>query len=93
MVSSKHILSINAAVMNCLARCLDSALPYVSLGDFLEKLRSMGWNEADVQAVQDAVLPMLGGPKTLETVGMGCDRVGDAQSGMPVAGAADCQVG
>jgi len=64
MAGSKHILAINAAVMNCWMRCSESATPYVCVGDFLEKLRSMGWQEGDVQAVQGAVLPLLENLKT-----------------------------
>jgi hypothetical protein len=60
MASNKHNLAIRAAVMNGLARCSESDAPFVSLGDFLEKLRSMGWDNTDVEAVRTSVVPMLG---------------------------------
>jgi len=60
MPVAKHILSINAAVMNCVTRCSESQTPYVCLADFLEKLEAMGWSSADTGAVRTAVLPMIG---------------------------------
>src|SRR6266550_635580 len=71
MAGKKQALSINAAVMNCVSRCADSDARFVALGDFLEKLRSMGWDAEDVQAVGRAVLPMLGELKAGDMVNTG----------------------
>ncbi len=62
MDGNKSNLAVRAAVMNCLARCSDSDAPLCCLGEFLGKLADMGWNENDVQTVQDSVLRMLGRP-------------------------------
>jgi hypothetical protein len=75
MADSKSNLSINAAVMNCLARCSESEASYVCLGDFLEKLQEMGWSKSDVLAVQTAVLPMLGELRASTTLGVGVVRM------------------
>jgi hypothetical protein len=75
MAGNKSNLSINAAVMNCLARCSESELPYLCLSDFLEKLREMGWSEADVGAVQAAALPMLGELRAADRAGVGAVRM------------------
>ena len=50
--------------MNCLARCTGSEAPLCCLGEFLEKLVEMGWDEDDVRAVQATVLRLLGKPLT-----------------------------
>ena len=60
MAVYKSTLSIRAAVMNCLARCIDSQAPLCCLGEFLEKLVAMGWSEDDIQIVQASVLHLLG---------------------------------
>lgn len=59
-MSRKSNLSIRAAVMNCLARCAESKAPLSCLGEFLEKLASMGWHSEDVFAVERSVLHLLG---------------------------------
>jgi hypothetical protein len=59
-MSRKSNLSIRAAVMNCLARCAESEAPLCCLGEFLEKLASMGWHADDVFAVERSVLHLLG---------------------------------
>jgi hypothetical protein len=88
MVGTKQALSINAAVMNCVARCAESDSPFVVLGDFLEKLRSLGWNADDIQAVGRAVLPMLGELKSGDLVGAGTTTVSAGTSLGPVPGLA-----
>jgi len=55
----RHNLSIRAAVMNCLARCTESEAPLCCLGDFLDKLGSMGWSCDDVSLVEKSVLRVL----------------------------------
>ncbi len=62
MVANKSKLTVRAAVMNCLARCSDSDAPLCCLGEFLEKLVEMGWNEGDVRTVRASVLRLLGKP-------------------------------
>ncbi len=59
-MTKKSDLSIRAAVMNCAARCAESSAPLASLGEFLEKLASMGWDSEDVVAVEKSVLQLLG---------------------------------
>jgi hypothetical protein len=59
-MAGKAPLAIRAAVMNCLARCSDSDAPLCCLGEFLEKLGSMGWSMEDVRAVEMTVLHLLG---------------------------------
>jgi len=71
MTIGKPKLSIHAAVMNCVARCSESDSPYVSLGDFLDKLSQIGWGREDVHAVGATVLPMLGELKNDDTVRLG----------------------
>ena len=56
----KSELSIRAAVMHCLARCAESEAPLCCLGEFLEKLGSMGWTGDDVRRVENVVLRLLG---------------------------------
>jgi hypothetical protein len=56
----KSNLSIRAAVMNCLARCSESEAPLCCLGEFLEKLASMGWDAEDIFGVERSVLHLLG---------------------------------
>jgi hypothetical protein len=46
--------------MNCLARCAESAAPLCCLGEFLEKLSALGWDQDDVLKVERAVLVILG---------------------------------
>jgi hypothetical protein len=62
MVATKSKLSVHAAVMNCLARCTGSEAPLCCLGEFLDKLAEMGWQEHDVRTVQTSVLRLLGKP-------------------------------
>ena len=52
-------LLFRAAVLNCLARCIDSYTPLDSVADFLEKLTETGWKDKDVQAVWMTVVPLL----------------------------------
>jgi hypothetical protein len=59
MVDGKPNLAIRAAVMNCVARCLDSDTPVICLGDFLEKLAVMGWQSEDVDTVRGSVVSKL----------------------------------
>jgi len=66
MAIYKSTLSIRAAVMNCLARCIESQAPLCCLGEFLEKLVAMGWNDDDVQTVQASVLHLLGRSKSCQ---------------------------
>jgi hypothetical protein len=62
MVANKSKLAVRAAVMNCLARCSDSDAPLCCLGEFLEKLAEMSWNEDAVRAVRASVLRLLDKP-------------------------------
>jgi hypothetical protein len=80
MPATKHHLTIHAAVMNCIARCADTDAPFVVLGDFLEKLRSRGWQTEDVEAVGHAVLPMLSELKTGGTVATGYTNLAAGKS-------------
>jgi len=59
MASPKSQLSIHAAQMNCLAGCIESNTPLTFFIDFQEKLRLLGWRESDVEAVANAVFPVL----------------------------------
>jgi hypothetical protein len=59
MAGARSNLSIHAAKMNCLAGCFESNTPFTFLFDFQEKLRSLGWQERDVEAVADGVFPLL----------------------------------
>jgi hypothetical protein len=59
MASPKSVLSIRAARMSALSRCLGSGAPLTLLVEFQEELRSLGWAEDDVRTVGDAVLPLL----------------------------------
>jgi len=59
MSASDSAMLFRAAVLNCLARCKDSYTPLDSVGDFLEKLTEIGWNDDDVQAVWMTVVPLL----------------------------------
>lgn len=77
MPHDKSHLSIHAAVMNCVARCAESDTPFVVLEDFLEKLRALGWNPADVNAVRTAVVPLLGELRSSDTVRLGSDIKAD----------------
>jgi hypothetical protein len=62
MVANKLELSVRAAVMSCLARCSESEAPLCCLGEFLEKLTEMGWNDDDVRTVQASVVQLLTKP-------------------------------
>jgi len=75
MLPDKSSLSIHAAVMSCVARCSDSDSPLVSLSDFLEQLRGLGWSDHDVNAVETTVLPLLGELHSGDTVYTGTDKV------------------
>jgi len=88
MAGKKQALSINAAVMNCVSRCADSDARFVALGDFLEKLHSMGWDAEDVQAVGRAVLPMLGELKAGDTVDTGATTLAAGKAIGPLPGTA-----
>jgi hypothetical protein len=57
---SKSKLSIHAAVMNCLSRCVQSVAPLCCLGEFLERLAVLGWEPDDVRDVEVTVLKLLG---------------------------------
>jgi len=59
MSDSDSALLFRAAVLSCLARCIDSYTPLDSVADFLEKLTELGWNDGDVQAVWMTVVPLL----------------------------------
>jgi len=59
MASPKSKLSIHAARMNCLAGCFESQTPLTFLLEFQEKLRSLGWQDADIEMVAASVLPLL----------------------------------
>jgi hypothetical protein len=59
MASPKSKLSIHAARMNCLAGCFECQAPLTYLFEFQEKLRDLGWQEPDVEAVITSVLPLL----------------------------------
>jgi hypothetical protein len=59
-MAAKSGLTIRAAVMHCLSRCTESAAPLCCLGEFLEKLGTLGWESSDIQAVETAVLYRLG---------------------------------
>ena len=59
-MSRKSKLSIHAAVMNCLSRCVQSDAPLCCLGEFLEKLAVLGWEPDDVGDVEMTVLKLLG---------------------------------
>jgi hypothetical protein len=45
--------------MNCFARCAESQAPLYCLGEFLEKLRVLGWSPRDVLEVEQSVLRLL----------------------------------
>jgi len=62
MLAPKSKLSVRAAVMSCLARCSEGEAPLCGLGEFLEKLSEMGWNNEDIQTVQISVLRLLRNP-------------------------------
>jgi hypothetical protein len=62
----RHPLAIRAAVMHGLARCADSPAPLACLGEFLEKLAGMGWNNEDVRSVELAALRLMGKLKEQE---------------------------
>ena len=59
MSSSDSAFLFRAAVLDCLARCIDSYTPLDSVAKFLEKLTEIGWDDKDVQAVWMTVVPLL----------------------------------
>jgi hypothetical protein len=56
----KSELSVQAAVLNCLARCADSAAPLTSLGEFLDELSQLGWDYDAIRHVSSSVIHLLG---------------------------------
>src|SRR5438309_53211 len=59
VMPGKSKLSVNAAVMTCLARCTGSAAPLACLGEFLDELAGLGWTSSDIRQVATAVLTLL----------------------------------
>ena len=55
----KTHLSIHAAAMNGLARCIESETPLVCLSEFLEKLAELAWHKDDVAAVKNLILKLM----------------------------------
>ena len=58
-MAEKSKLSINAAVMTCLARCTGSEAPLACVGEFLDELSGLGWQNSDIEQVASAVLQLL----------------------------------
>jgi len=46
--------------MNCVSRCSESDAPLCSLGEFLENLRALKWEVADIEKIEQAALQLLG---------------------------------
>ena len=58
-MSEKSELSVRAAVMSCLARCVESDAPLCCLTDFLQRLRALDWSDAAIGQVESAVLAIM----------------------------------
>lgn len=50
---------INQAIQECLNQCRGSDVPLARLARFSEELRQSGWKDADIRAVEMAVVRLL----------------------------------
>jgi hypothetical protein len=58
-MSERPELWIRAAVMICLARCIESDAPLCYLTDFLQHLRALEWSDHAIQQVEAQVLAFM----------------------------------
>jgi hypothetical protein len=50
---------LQGAVRECVARCISSETPLATLAEYVEELRSDGWNRGDIHQVELAVLNVV----------------------------------
>ena len=56
---SKTESDVRTAIERCLEGCYQAQSPVVRLAEFMEELRTSGWEPADVRRVELLVLKML----------------------------------